>query len=516
MIATPVSVLMVEDSEDDTLLLMRALQRAGYAPVFERVDTPEDMSVALAQKTWDVVITDYAMPKFSALAALDLLEASGLDLPFIVVSGTIGEEMAVTLMRSGAHDYVMKDNLARLGPAIRRELDEARVRKERRELEESLERARRMEALGKLAGGVAHDLNNMLGPLVAYPDLLLDELPEDSPFRPDILSMQRAAERAAALVQDLLALARRGTYQMVPLNLNSVVMQYLCSPSYTDLIARYPDVSVDLDLSSDLLSIQGSAPHLFNVIMNLVSNAFEAMPHVGRLAISTSNQNLARPLVGYSYVDAGDYVVLQFVDTGVGIEEKDMDRIFEPFYTKKEMGRSGSGLGLAIVYGVVHDHKARIDLQSTVGVGTKFTLYFPVTQDALVGSSSVSDDCRGNETVLVADDLREQRQIAVRLLSSLGYVVTAVENGHQAIDYLKVNSADIIVLDMLMEDGFDGLDAYREIVKVHPGQKAIIASGFSESDRVKEAQRLGVGQFVRKPYTLEKIGAAVRRELDRN
>jgi signal transduction histidine kinase len=507
---------MVEDSEDDTLLLMRKLRRAGYAPTFERVDTAEAMRAALAKQSWDVIIADYAMPKFSALAALELLKESELDLPFIVVSGTIGEEIAVALMRSGAHDYVMKNNLARLGPAIRREVDEARMRKERRELEESLERARRMEALGKLAGGVAHDLNNMLGPLVAYPDLLLEEITEDSPFQQDILSMQRAAERAAALVQDLLALARRGAYQMSPLNLNFVVEQYLCSPSFTDLTARYPDIFVDVNLASDLLNIQGSSPHLFKVIMNLVFNAFEAMPGGGRIEIRTLDQNLARPLVGYSYIEAGDYVVLQISDTGVGIAEKDLDRIFEPFYTKKEMGRSGSGLGLAVVYGVVHDHKGKIDLQSTVGVGTKFSLYFPITRDTRWIPSGEGYDCRGSETVLVVDDLKEQREIAVRLLSSLGYKVTAVECGHKAIDYLQVNNVDILVLDMLIEDGFDGLDTYRETAERHPGQKAIIASGFSETDRVREAQSLGVGQFIKKPYTLEKIGRAVRRELDRN
>jgi CheY-like chemotaxis protein len=259
----------------------------------------------------------------------------------------------------------------------------------------------------------------------------------------------------------------------------------------------------------------GSAPHLSKVLMNLVTNAFEAMPQGGRLTISTSCRSLDRPHAGYEYVEAGDYVVLRIGDTGVGIEEGDLPRIFEPFYTKKEMGRSGSGLGLAVVYGVAHDHKARIDLTTAVGKGTEFALYFPVTREPLLEDDEEEQDYRGDESVLVVDDLGEQRMLAVRLLSSLGYRVHAVESGRAAVAYLRDHSADILVLDMIMEAGFDGLDTYRKIVQTSPGQKAVIASGFSKTKRVEEAQRLGVGAFIRKPYTLQRLGRAVREELDR-
>ncbi|MBN1581866.1 MAG: response regulator [Anaerolineae bacterium] len=391
----------------------------------------------------------------------------------------------------------------------------------KQELEDKLERAQRMEALGILAGGVAHDLNNILGPLVAYPDLILMELPADSVIRNDIFQMQQAARRAAAVVQDLLTLARRGVYQMVPLDLNTVIKQYLDSPSFIELKDRHPNVSIDVNLAPDLLNIMGAAPHLSKVVMNLVTNAFEAMSHGGVLTIYTLCQSLDRPLAGYvahgeqPCIQAGDYVVLHVGDTGTGIEEKDLDRIFEPFYTKKEMGRSGSGLGLAIVHGVVHDHKGRIDLRTEVGKGSEFIIYLPITIESIqIGEKD--HDYRGNETVLVIDDLENQRQLATRLLTSLGYRVTAVTNGRAAIEYLQKNSVDILVLDMIMDDGFDGLDTYREIAKRHPGQKAIIASGFSETDRVKEAQRLGAGPFVKKPYTLDNIGQAIRQAFSGN
>jgi PAS domain S-box-containing protein len=393
----------------------------------------------------------------------------------------------------------------------------ARVRaeQERLDLEAQLERARRMESLGTLAGGVAHDLNNILGPMVAYPELILEELPDDSPIREDVHQVQRSAERAVTVVQDLLALGRRGVYRMGPLNLNHVVEEYIASASHAGLAARHAQVAVDVNLDPELPNVRGSAPHLYKVLMNLVTNAFEAMPHGGQLAIRTAFQQLDHPHVGYERVGAGDYVVLRVTDTGVGIEAHDLPRIFEPFYTKKEMGHSGSGLGLAVVYGVVHDHDGLIDVESAVGTGTELALYFPVSREGPVGSEEDEEDYRGSERVLVVDDLEEQRLLAVRLLSSLGYRVHAVESGREAVDYLHDHSADILVMDMILGDGCDGLDAYREIVRAYPGQKAVIASGFSRTARVKEAQQFGAGPFIRKPYTLRRLGRAVRRELDR-
>lgn len=392
----------------------------------------------------------------------------------------------------------------------------ARVKaeQERRELEAQLERARRMESLGALAGGVAHDLNNILGPMVAYPELILEELPEESPIREDVLQVQRSSERAVSVVQDLLALGRRGVYRMAPLSLNHVVEEYLASASYAGLAARNPQVVVQVDLDPELPSIRGSIPHLYKALMNLVINAFEAMPHGGQLAIRTAAQHFDRPHAGYERVEPGDYVVVRVADTGVGIEAQDLPRIFEPFYTKKEMGRSGSGLGLAVVYGVVHDHNGWVDVQTMVGRGTELAVYLPVSAEGVVESEGWEEEYRGSERVLVVDDLEEQRLLAVRLLSTLGYDVHAVASGSEAVDYLRDRRADILIMDMILSDGCDGLDAYRQILSAHPGQKAIIASGLTRTARVEEAQQLGAGPFIRKPYTLQTLGRALRRALD--
>ena len=387
---------------------------------------------------------------------------------------------------------------------------------EKKRLEEQLQRAHKMEAIGMLAGGVAHDLNNILAGLVSYPELLLMEIPQDSPLRKSILTIQKSGEKAAVIVQDLLTLARRGVAVTETVDLNQIISEYLESPVHERLKSFHPLVQVETNLETDLLNILGSPTHLSKTVMNLVSNATEAMPDGGKILISTENRYVDRPIKGYEDVQEGDYVILTISDAGVGISPTDIERIFEPFYTKKVMGRSGTGLGMTVVWGTVKDHKGYIDARSTEGKETVFMLYFPATRKELTiekSMISIEDYMGKGETVLVVDDVDEQREIASQLLMKLGYTVTAVSSGEEAVKYLTKHAVNIIVLDMIMDPGIDGLDTYRQILELHPGQKAIIASGFSETDRVKKTQRLGAGAYVKKPFLLEKIGLAVKKEL---
>ena len=369
-----------------------------------------------------------------------------------------------------------------------------------------------------LAGGVAHDLNNILGGLVSYPELLLLQLPEDSPLRKSILTIQKSGEKAAAVVQDLLTLARRGVVVTEVVNLNKIIAEYLKSPEHEKLQSYHPGVHIETHLKKDTLNILGSSIHLSKTVMNLVSNAAEAMPEGGALTVSTQNGYIDRHIRGYVNVNEGDYVVLTISDTGIGISPEDMGKIFEPFYTKKKMGRSGTGLGMAVVWGTVKDHNGYIDIQSTEGRGTTFTLYFPATREKLPEDKShlaIGSYSGDGESILVIDDVEEQRKIASGMLKELGYSVAMVSSGEEAVEYLKINKVDLLVLDMIMEPGMDGLDTYKKILEIHHGQKAIIASGFSETDRVKEAQSLGAITYVRKPFLLEKIGLAVKEELEK-
>ncbi|MBN1104493.1 MAG: PAS domain S-box protein [Deltaproteobacteria bacterium] len=389
---------------------------------------------------------------------------------------------------------------------------------EKRDLELRLQRAQKMEAIGTLAGGVAHDLNNILSGLVSYPELLLMDLPPESPLVKPLMTIKKSGEKAAGIVQDLLTLARRGVSTVEVVGLNRVILDYLRSPEFMSLKLEHPELRVETSLAEDLFNVAGSGVHLSKTLMNLVRNAAEAMPSGGVVRITTANRYVDRPIRGYDDVEEGNYVVLIVSDSGVGIPPQDLERIFEPFYTKKVMGRSGTGLGMAVVWGTVKDHHGYIDVQSEEGRGTVFTLYFPVTMSPMAEtpvSLSVEEYRGRGETVLVVDDVPEQRDLASMLLRRLGYRVASVSSGEEAVEYLKVNSVDLLLLDMIMSPGMDGLDTYRAIAELHPGQKAVIVSGFSETGRVREAQRLGVGGYIKKPYAIESIGMAVRKELNR-
>jgi signal transduction histidine kinase/ActR/RegA family two-component response regulator len=405
---------------------------------------------------------------------------------------------------------------------LNRELEQ-RVEERTRKLaiaSEKLLHAQKMEAIGTLAGGVAHDLNNILGGIVNYPELLLMDIPRDSPYRENILAIQRSGLKAAAIVQDLLTLARRGVTVTEVVSLGQVISEFLQSPEYRKIMASNPNVQLETHLEEDCLNIIGSPVHLSKTLMNLVSNAVEAMPYGGKLIIKTNNQYIDshHHIKGYSEVKEGDYVMLMVSDTGIGMSETDMKHLFEPFYTKKKMGKSGTGLGMAVVWGTVQDHNGYITVQSSEGEkkGTTFTLYFPATHLSLVKGQShlTMNELMGNkETILVVDDVEEQREAASMILNKLKYSVHMVNSGEEAVEYLRKNTTDLLVLDMIMEPGISGLETYKQVLQMYPRQKTIIVSGYTETQDIKEAQKLGAGTYVKKPYDLEKLGIAVKDEL---
>ncbi len=387
-------------------------------------------------------------------------------------------------------------------------------------LEEQLQRAQKMEALGTMAGGVAHDLNNMLSGIVSYPELLLLELPADSPLRQPLTTIKKSGENAAAIVQDLLTLARRGVATIELLNLNRIVEECLASPEIQSLTAISAGIRINAHLQADLFNIYGSYIHIFKSLTNLIRNAAEAMPQGGSIGITTATRYVDKAIAGFDTVKEGEYVVLGVADSGIGIAENDRARIFEPFYTKKIMGRSGSGLGMAVVWGTVKDHNGYIDIQSETGAGTRVDLFFPATRDQLQKARRQNElkDFRGRgQFVLVIDDMPLQREIATGMLRRLGYRFKALDSGEAALAFLQEHTADLIILDMIMSPGgMDGYETYRHILEIRPDQRAIIASGFSETEEVRKTQALGAGRYIKKPYTLATLGMAVKNELERS
>jgi len=467
----------------------------------------------LAMNFWDIVHPDFRALVQERGRSRQQAEETTNRYEFKIIAKD-GEERWVTLSGAATMLHGRPAGIISVLDVTDRILAE----EERKAWQERLQRVEKMEALGTLAGGVAHDLNNVLGIVVGYAELLLDDAHIPAAARSRIDKIKKGGERAAAVVQDLLTLARRGVSNRQVLNLNQIITGYLRSPELMELPSWHDGIRIETDLDTDLLNISGSLVHLRTTILNLIANACEAMPEEGVLTIKTANRYLDKPIRGYDDVREGDYVVLTVSDVGQGIPVSDLKRIFEPFYTKKVMRRGGTGLGLAVVWGTVKDHDGYIDVESTAGKGTAFTLYFPVTREDLSVRQipvSVSDFLGRGESVLVVDDVEDQREMATAMLRKLNYRVENAASGEEAVAYVRDHAVDILVLDMIMEPGMDGLDTYRGIAAIRPGQKAIIVSGFSETERVHDAQALGAGPYVKKPYVLEKLGLAVRAELDR-
>lgn len=393
------------------------------------------------------------------------------------------------------------------------------MEKEKHALEERLTRAQKMEALGLLAGGVAHDLNNVLSGIVTYPEVLAMNLKQNDPLKKSLRTIQSAGERAAEIVQDLLTLARRNVVTHETLNLNDLVSDFLLTPECRNVIALHPDILVEKQIHAVIPFLKGSRIHLQKTLLNLITNAAEAQPDGGMIRICTENRHLDRPIKGYDHVHTGDYIVLSVADAGAGIRDEDLKRIFEPFFTKKEMGRSGTGLGMAVVWGTVQDHEGYIDITSSADSGTVFDLYFPISADQIIAQPTPLplETYKGaGEIVLVVDDVAEQRRIAANALETLGYHAVCISSGEAAIAYLKTDHADLLLLDMMMEPGIDGLETYRRILDFKPAQKAIIASGFSKTRQADGALKLGAGCYLNKPYTMATLGAAIKAELEKS
>ncbi|MFH1701272.1 MAG: PAS domain S-box protein [Candidatus Zixiibacteriota bacterium] len=381
---------------------------------------------------------------------------------------------------------------------------------ETRRLKDLEVRAQRLETAGKIAGQVAHDFNNLLAPLVAYPEFIRDELPENHPALVFLDDIENSSRKIADINQQLLTLGRRGHYNQEMLYPNQLVERAI---KELDSVPDALNIKTDLDVN--LMNIMGGGAQIHRVLMNLLTNARDAMQDNGRLHIKTENCRIDRPISGYSTIPPGEFVKISISDTGCGIPDYDFHNIFDPFVTSKSSDQKrGSGLGLSVVDSVVKDHGGFIDLHSAIGQGTTFDMYFPVVQDV----KEVDEEGKvvgGSEKILVVDDDEIQRQVTSHLLRKMGYQVMLAENGTQAIELARDYSFDLIMLDMMMPPGIDGVETFNRIRETRQDQKAIIVSGFSESERVAEAKMIGIGAFVKKPLTKQILITAVRKELDR-
>lgn len=511
--ALPLRALIVEDSEDDAVLLVRELKRGGFDVEHMRVDSSATMNVALERRCWDIVISDYSMPGFSGAEALKILRARTSEVPFIYVSGTLGEDTAVAALKSGAQDYLVKGKLGRLVPAIERELRDVETRRERQRLETQIHQLRRFEAIGRLAGGIAHDFNNLIGAILGFAELGQEELADDHPTRKRLQKICEQAKRAGALTHQLLAFARRQVIQPRNLDINTVIKETI------SLLGRLigDHIRIESLLSDDLSPAWADGTQVEQVIMNLCLNARDAMPQGGRITIRTQNFEI-RPgdAVPQAFYRPGKYVLVTIADTGIGMNQETLEHIFEPFFTTKEVGK-GTGLGLPTVYGIVKQHGGIVDVESKIGVGTQFRVYLPIGSGTPEASEKKAEPVvtRGSETILVAEDNDGLRELAKEVLESLGYHVVLAATGDEALEIFALGhkSIDLALLDIIMPET-GGPAALEKMLAINPSLRAIFMTGYTAE---MEAVRLMGDKAVpilRKPYSSRELGRSVRSVLD--
>ena len=400
--------------------------------------------------------------------------------------------------------------------AIRDISERKKIESDNLTLQKKLGMANKMQALGLMAGTVAHDLNNILSALVSYPELILMKLPKKSPVRKKIKLIMKAGKKAAAIVSDLLIVARGATNRHEILNLKSVVKEYLTSVEHIELKKKYPDISINLQIDFDIMNIKTSPVHVGKALMNLVTNAYDAIKGKGNITISAQNIRINTPITRYENIPEGEYVLFTVSDDGCGISAEEIERIFEPFYSQKVLGRSGTGLGLAIVWNALKNCNGYIDVTSN-RKGTIFSLYFPITKDQIImkKQQNLFEEFTGNgEKILLVDDDESQRIIGCELLDALGYLTKAVSSGEKAIEFLSNNSVDLLMLDMIMDPGISGLETFKRILEQHDQQKTIMVSGFSQNGEIEEALKIGINQHLQKPYTIKTLGQSIKTVLN--
>jgi two-component system cell cycle sensor histidine kinase/response regulator CckA len=634
---TLLRVLIVEDSVADTKLLVSELERGGYRVVYERVQSAPALQDALARSAWDVVVSDYDLPMFSGVAALGIVQGTGLDVPFIIVSGTITEDVAVSALKAGAHDFLAKGRLARLIPAIERERREVVARRDRAHAEEALRRseasyrslvdgavfgiyqatsqghfvrvnpalvvmlgydvpedllrvgwaavhddpdvaaaligriyesaslageeviwrrkdghhirvrlsgrlieephtrrslsevmvediteqhrlqeqlrqAQKMEAIGQLAGGVAHDFNNMLAIILGYSEMLTEQIGPDKPIGQDLREIRVAAERAAALTKQLLAFSRKQVFSLVPVDVSQVVR------SVERMLQRLlgERIKVTTRLANDLVSVMADVAQLEHLLINLSVNARDAMPGGGVLMFSTANVTLDATFTqAHPGATIGPHAMVSVTDTGIGMSPDVQARIFEPFFTTKESAR-GTGLGLAAAYGTVKQLGGYIGVYSQLGLGATFSVYFPKAirvAEALPPSTSVMTHV-GNETILLVEDESSVRAFLKVALQRYGYRVLEADTAEAALTLLKGHAAPVhLLLTDLVLPGMDGTELAAQVTRDRPDTRVLLMSGYARS-------LVGVGggldpsiHLLQKPFSAQALLTKMRQLL---
>ncbi len=509
-------ILHLEDNPNDAVLIQSTLESENLACTINRVQTRDDFLRALEAGGIDLILSDYSMPTFDGLSAVKMVHADWPEIPIVLVSGTLGEERAVDALKSGATDFVLKGSLSRLAPAVRRAMQEVAARAERKQLEAQFIEGQKMDVIGQLAGGVAHDFNNILAIIIGCSDMLSLKLGPDHALLKYTEEIRLASQRAAGLTRQLLVFIRKETVQPVVLDMNDVVADL------DKMLRRLIDENIIMTIlpGKETGRVRADAGYIGQVLMNLVVNARDAMPNGGELTVAIENVILDEGHASrHKGVAPGRYVMLSVRDTGTGMTGEVKAHLFEAFFTTKPLGK-GTGLGLATCQTIVQLSGGHIDFSSELGQGTIFKICFPQVElpvCATPGPFHIGPLPRGEETVLVVEDEPSVRDLARTVLEDQGYKVLAASNGQDALHVARDHAGapiQLVVTDVIMP--LMGGKIMAEWLKTtHPRLKILFTSGYT-GDTITHQGVLETGvEFLPKPYTPALLAHKVREMLDR-
>jgi len=507
------NVLHIEDSKEDSDLIRELLLNNGFQCQLTRIETRPQVFDALEKNSYDIILADCKLPNFSGLQALEIAHALKPETPFVFVSGTIGEETAIESLRNGATDYVLKDRLSRLVPAVRRALAEAEERMMCRQLQQRLREAGRLEAISTLSNGIAHDFNNILTIILGHATLLTMDHKKPERVLEISGTITEAARRGSEIVQQLLAFARKSDGHVAPTDLNNYIQAHL--NALKEKLS--PQVDLRFKPGEDLPKILIDANQLDRILVNLVSNSVDAMSVGGHIILSTRLVTAMELPDLLPELASENYVCLTVSDTGKGIDSTTREHVFEPFYTTKERGR-GTGLGLPVVYGLMQAHHGYVDVKSEMGQGTTISLFFPVPKPNTMNppTAHFSDPAlSGSETILVVEDEEDVRFFLETMLQSHGYHVLCAADFDQGLNMFKEHQSEIqLVFSDIGLPKVDGISLCEKLRKLKPGIPLILASGYPTKEFKTRLNELGPQAFLSKPYHTQDILQTVRKTLN--
>ncbi len=526
-------ILIVDDDEMVRTGLALDLEGEGYDVL--TASSAEEALSALDREPVHLILSDLVMVEMDGMDLLHRVRRQLPDVAFVIITGhgTVGRALAA--VRSGANDFIQKPaDSDVIRQRVRTVLDDARLRRtlqsdrrkerERRdEVQKRWIREQRMVSLGRLADGVSEYLADVLEPMFRCHAELVQVLPSDHPALEHADEINYAARKADALIRDLHTIGHGAQLRVELLQLEDIVHEYLRSDEVEKLKRLAPRVKFLYSADAQLPRVNGSSTQIEAVIKNLVVHALEGMPDGGELSMSLRAEQVEPGNGEFGGGEGGLFVAVKIQDTAPDQPAQDLERVFEPFQPRKVGDRvSSTGLSLSVVYRVLQEHRGFVDIQYREGAGTTYTLYFPAAGHSQDTGPADSEDYSGHETVLVLDDSKAHREMAAELLQRLGYHVITAEDGPSAIERFREArksggrwKIDLAILDLVLGDAFDGLEAYKQILEICPGQKAILVSGFAEYSRIVEARKLGLSRYLQKPYCLQTLGQAVRAELDK-